>query len=50
MPRWTRSTGSLQPACGVPIESFYGDPSDDALLDALPALAERRLDMGVPAS
>ena len=41
----TPSAYSLQPRCGVPIESFFGDPADRALLDVLPVLASRRLAM-----
>ena len=43
----TPTAYSLQPSCGVPIASFYGDP-DDALLDALPVLALRRIEMAAP--
>jgi CTD nuclear envelope phosphatase 1 len=34
----TPSTYSLQPQCGVAISSFYGDPDDVALLEALDRL------------
>jgi Dullard-like phosphatase family protein len=37
----TPSAYALQPQCGVPIESFYGSPDDDALLAALEALSSR---------
>jgi Dullard-like phosphatase family protein len=38
----TPSAYALQPQCGVPIPSFFGDPADDALLHALRDLAARR--------
>ncbi len=44
----TPAAYSLQPSCGVPIASYYGDPADDALLEALSVLALRRLEMSVP--
>ena len=38
----TPSAYSLQPQCGVPIESFYGDARDVALLDIVYTLDSRR--------